>query len=362
MVAIAQGVTVDVSNPRLAFIHQIDGKLVDPFSLSFRILDKTTDAKRVAPTEAQAAAVVNLVADKLGAGRFAATWVLAVTQTIGRYEIEWTFVSVSGGATEVARIEFEVLAGIGALLGPAYSLVSDLRDEGVSANVTDSRLQVAIVIASRIVEQATGRFFEPRVQTQRQNGRGKRALLLGDPVIGIESLRIETEPSLLPDLDVDLTFIRVFNRHLQGLTNPDDRESPKLEFIHVEDLLGVGAARFVPLSGISLRSFALPWGVHNVQVDGVFGYTEDVHNGAPWGDTPELIKHVTKLIAFRNVPTLSNTSCRNDNDRWRIIQNKVMDQEIKLSQPRKFGFRLFGDPEIDSILTMFIRPPALGAA
>jgi len=254
-----------------------------------------------------------------------------------------------------------VLNGTGALLGPAYAFVSDVRDEGVNANVTDARIQMAIVIASRYIERVTGRFFEPRVQTIRVGGKGKRLVTLGDPVIGVEFIRLETEPSLQPDLDVDPDLYRVFNRHLsQGLLNPDDRESPKIEFVHVEDLLGVGDVRFVPLSGISLRSLGYPWGVQNVQIAGVFGYTEDTHNGSPWGDTPTLIRHVTKMLALRNIPGLRD-ACRDDNERWRIVETKVRDQSIKLAQPRKFG-QFTGEPEIDQILLMHMRPPTLGAA
>ena len=362
MVALAQGETANVGNPKLTFIHQVQGKLLDPDSLSFRILRKVTDAERVKPFEAQASAVVNLATDKLGEGRHAATWVVAAAQAVGRYEIEWTYVSAAGGASVVARFEFEVLAGTAALLGPAYALVADVREEGVNKNVSDARIQISLVLASRFIEQATGRFFEARVQTLRMNGSGRRALLFGDPVIAVERIRLETEPSLLPDLDVDPDLYRVFNRHLsQGLLNPDDRESPKIEFVHVEDLLGVGDTRFVPLSGISLRSLGFPKSIQNVQIDGVFGYTEDTHNKLPWGDTPLLIRHVTVLLALRNIPGIKD-QCRDNNERWRIIETKVMDQQIKLAQPRKFGSQYTGDPEIDQIITMFLRPPAIGSA
>jgi len=361
MVALAQGETVDVDNPRLVFIHQLLGKLVDPVSVSFEIFRKVTDAERVAPVSVAGPTVVNLVTDKIGTGRFAATWAVPAAQRVGLYEIRWSFVSEAAGATEVARIEFEVLAGIGALLGPSYALVSEMRDEGINKNISDARIQVAIVIASRFVEQVTNRFFDARFQTLYVNGTGSNSVLLGDPVIAVESIRIETEPSLQPDLDVDATLYRVFNRHLgQGMLNPDDRESPKIEFVHSDDLLGVGSARFVPLSGVSIRSLTFPVGVQNTKIVGVFGYTEDTHNGSPWGDTPTLIRHVTKLLAIRNLPTLKS-QCRDDNERWRIIETKVRDQSIKMAQPLKWG-RYTGDPEIDQILVMFMRPPALGAA
>jgi hypothetical protein len=187
--------------------------------------------------------------------------------------------------------------------------------------------------------------------------------LLGDPVIMVDSIALDTDPDQLGDLTVEPSNYRVFSRHLsQGLLNPDDRENPKIEFVHARDLYGIASpVRFRPAASFSLLSGAFPSGVQNTEIVGSFGYTEPVAGGPPWGVTPLLIQHAAKLLAFREVRTLSNVDCRQDSrERWRIVEEKTRDQSYKLAQPRQFGSQITGDAEIDSLLTMFTRPPDLG--
>jgi hypothetical protein len=378
MTALSKGEVLDCSNPRLQFFavqrgggNETDGKLADLESLEFQIFDKRNPPnqetpKQIFPVTAGDKQAVNLAdcptGERLGVGRYAAKWTVAANEQRGLYEIRWTY-KFANQAEKVARIEFEILQGASGAIGPKYGLVADLRAEG-AGEVTDARLQTALVIASRFIERVTGRFFEARFSDIRFDGSGKRALLLGDPIIGLGQVHIETEPSLLPDLEVDPTLIRVYARHLsQGLLNPDDRNSPKIQFVHSDDILGVSRqAVFTPISGLSIRSLAFPVGRQNIAVNGVFGYTEDVHNGSPWGDTPILIRHLTKLIAAREIPkAISEADCRVEaRDRWRVLEEKVRDQSIKYDKERRVG-SWTGDPEIDFLLTSFIRPPAIGA-
>jgi hypothetical protein len=372
MISMVRGESSSCSNRVLWFIAQREGKVEDLDSLSFEILDVSDATKRMDPPVIQASSVVDVGTDcpaggRISTGYYVAAWTVPADAAIGRHEVRWTY-SWDGVTTLVARVEFDVLES-SVPIGPAYALVSDLRDEGVSSTVTTARLQMAITIASRLIDAFTGRHFEPRWATRRFSGTGARALLFNDPVIAISFVGVDTDPSSTGDLTVDLDLIRVFNRHLtQGLTGgvDDDRESPKIEFTHPDDTLGYSRDRYAPV-GYSLSSLVFSKGVQNIEVVGVWGYTEDVHSGTPWGDTPTLIRHATKLLALREIPTLKPTgvdpACREDSAiRSRIIEEKTREQSYKLAPIRKFGAQYTGDPEIDMLITMFTRPPSIGAA
>jgi hypothetical protein len=239
-----------------------------------------------------------------------------------------------------------------------YASVADLRAEGVTdAIADDARLEALLARASSYIERFTGRFFEPRELTHTLDGTGGRTLPLGHPIIRIDDVFIEASVFSPADLPVDPSVYRVYNRHLtQGLLLPDDRDDPRLEFVHGGDLLGV---RFEP-PGLSLSSLVWPRGQQNVTVRGAFGYTEP--DGSPTGRTPELIRHVTKLLVMRELPRLADVDQREDAQRrWRITSERTRDQAYTLEALRLTG-AFTGDPEIDNVLVAFVRPPDLGAA
>lgn len=358
MISLARGEAVSCSNPALTFYAQRAGKLEDLDSLSFEIVDVSDDTKRMDPPIVQASTAVDVDNDcptgnRLSLGRYAADWTVPATASIGRHEIRWTY-SWDGVTSYVARFEIEILES-STPIGPRYALVSDLRDEGVASTISTARILTAIVLASRMVDAFTGRFFEPRYGTRDYDGKDSRALLFGDPVIALASVTMD-------GISVDLDALKVYGRHLSGMTGTDDRESPKIVFD--DDAFRTGSYAF---GSEYLRTSKFSRGRQNVSIEGIWGFTEDVHNGSPWGDTPALIRHVTKLIALREVPTLQPTAadptCREELAvRSRIISEKTRDQEYKLDTPRKYGAQYTGDPEIDLILTMFTRPPSVGSA
>ena len=95
-------------------------------------------------------------------------------------------------------------------------------------------------------------------------------------------------------------------------------------------------------------------------MNGVFGYTDP--DGSGVGHTPELIRHVTKLLVLREIPTMTDTSLREERQkRWRIVSERTRDQGYNLDPLRAHG-GFTGDPEIDAILAAYQRPPQLGAA
>ncbi|MBI5547612.1 MAG: hypothetical protein HY901_27325 [Deltaproteobacteria bacterium] len=369
MPALARGQASSCANPALDLFTQINGVLVDVAVLEFQVFDVSDPGKaqspvQVHPTTPGARAPVNVTTlcpagDKLSTGHFVARWTPSIDEAIGTHEIQWFFRLTQTAPEQTFREEFEVLVAVAGFSSTGYASVSDLRDEGVSVNdASDRRLQQQLSLASRYIERVTGRFFEPRAQTLKLDGSGGRVLPLGQPIIGVDQVMIDSGPFRPGDLDVETSLFRVYNRHLtEGLFQPDDRDNPKLEFFHGEDLAGV---HFEPMRGLSLSSLVWPVGQQNVTVRGVFGYTEP--DGSPTGRTPELIRHATKLLVMRELPRLADRDRREDAQRrWRLTSEHTRDQGYNL-EPLKLHGDFTGDPEIDNILVAFCRPPDLGAA
>lgn len=349
MVSVLQGATIDATNPQLFFISQLEGRLVDLFSLTWEVFEKTSNEKILCPVSL-ASGTVDLVADRISIGYYFAAQSFAADQKSGLYDIRWAWQFTDGGETFNGRYEFEILVGIAVLsMGPNYALVDDLRAEGVETTTSDGRIQMAIVLASSFIERFTGRYFEPRKVTQQLDGKGTHLQLFTDPVIALSSVIIDTSSTTLPSLIAELNNLRIYNRHLRGMMQPDDRNSPKVAF----------DSRLRNDRQLHFDSGLFSRGTLNIELAGFFGYTEA--DGTPFGKTPALIRHVAKLLVLREIPVLSDASCREQlNQKWKIAEERVRDQSIRYNTERKMG-SFTGDSEIDTILLMHMRPPELGA-
>lgn len=361
MLLIPKSTAVSCSNPLIWFAYQTEGRLTDVAELSFQIWQVPQnggDPVQVFPAPPGDREPVSLLdcptGGRLSKGRYAATW--GGSGTAGVYFVRWFWKATATGAEITVDKPFEIASIVGT--APVYTGIAELRAECLEG--TDVRLYMAALVASQLIDKITGRTFGARYATLRFDGRGSRAQLLGEPVIGIDRVAIDTEPSSQGDLEVETSNFRVYNRHLSGMVQPDDRNDPKVEFVHSLDLYGIDSrARFMPLHGISLRSLAFPYGVQNVELRGLFGYTDP--DGSPWGTVPPLIAYAARLIAAREVGGIGEAECRAAaRDGWRVVSEKTRDQSVDYAQPRKFG-QWIGDPDIDAILTMFFRPPTLGA-
>jgi hypothetical protein len=370
MPAIARGRSSDGANPVLELFTPVRGVLADAAEVAFQIFDVSDDRKRaspvqVFPSEPDTRAPVNSTelwpaGDKLGPGNVVARWAVPADEVLGAHEVRWFVRSAPAAIEQVVSVGFDVLAADAGSHRSGYALVSDLRAEGVSiAEATDARLARLIGLASQYVDRMTGRFFEPRPMTLSLDGSGGRMLLLGQPIIAVRAVTLLVAmPAQVGELPVTSSFFHVYNRHLtQGLLDPDDRENPRLEFFHESDLLGVHST---PAASLGLGSLVWIRGVQNVVVSGLFGFTDP--DGSAVGRTPDLIRHATKLLVLREIPTMTDTAQREDRQkRWRIVSERTRDQGYDLAPMRAHG-AFTGDSEIDAILVAYQRPPHLGAA
>lgn len=370
-IALSRTIATSCSNPGLVFYAYVRGFLANVFSLEFQIFDVSTPARRVVPVQVYPTVVgtrqaVNLtdcpVGDRLGTGRYVARWTPEADEPLGDHRIVWFVTREDGDAEETFEHEFGVVQDGEPVEPGTYCTISDMRDEGFTdLMASDARLYKAIRKASKFIERVTGQWFEPRFMEQKLNGRGSPFTFFGVPVIAVESVEVNSFPF---DPDPDFIFsnegIRVYNRHLSGMLEHDDRQNPKIEIFR-------GPRHFTRADydahAVDYVNLHFPKGQQNVIVRGVFGYTDP--DGSPSGEVPSDIRHVCALLAARNITQLSDPDRSLDLQAFRISQERTREQSISFASPGGraasaiYGY-FTGDPEIDSILAAYMRPPGGG--
>lgn len=352
MRALKPGQVVSKASPVLQAFTVVAGRMVDADTAEFEVLDDD-GAEVVATTQ------IDTTADRLGTGRYVTAFTLPGGATVGphtlvvRYTVDGTQYSY--------ETTFDVLSGVYDKNGRGYVSAQVLRDGGVPTSQADDKtLHRLILLASQYVERTCGRVFEPAPKTVHLDGHGAPELLLIEPIVAVADVAIDDGPYTGPAVAVDLDDLRIYNRHLvEELFSPDDRENPRIAYYHWRGLWG---ARRRPFPGVGGESW-FPRGTKNVQVEGVFGYTDPP---GPVGRTPLEIEHATSLLVVRNLPKVADQDARDDaQKRARIVSESTRDQSYKLGGPQgstaMFG-RFTGDPEIDTILARYKRPPLMGAA
>lgn len=373
------------SGPGLDVWTGAPGIVADPVLLQYVVDDISTPAKFESPTRvypSSGRATVDLVADKIDTGHYRAAGFAAFLATYtgsGRHRVTWYFQCTYGAikpptgwiiydpnapsdATVMPEVsyteEFDVIAGTMPAWG--YCLPSDLRDEGLDATLdaSDRRLVTSIALATKKIENATGRFFEPRQRILQLDGHGERAMLLDDPIIWLKLIELSPLFNDVP-LEINEVDVRVYNRHIfQGMNQPDDRNDPRVELLRLGIWTTVWTTNNPPISAF----VAWPIGVQNIGFKGVFGYTDrDQFGISPVGEIPLLIRHAAKLIVMREYAQMVDYDTREDRQhRHRIVSEGGRSHSIHYkAQP--FG-SYTGDPDIDTILEGFRRPIYVGAA
>jgi hypothetical protein len=359
MRTLATGQALVVGNQQLVFHHALNGHLVDPVDLAFQVFRTATEEEQLAPVQVFPALAgtempVNLVTDKLGTGRFSAVgWTPADK---GSHFIRWYWTSEAGGVEQHVDVPFDVQGFAIDPSVPFYASVSMAREAGVAAcDASDARVVAALRRASQFIDSITGRFFEPRYISSFYDGRGSTALLFTHPIIAVDEVKVTTRPVRPSDQAIDKEFLRVYNRHLSGMTSPDDRNNPRVElFSMTEDWIGVRPFSFSRL--------VFPKAQQNVSVSGVFGYTDP--DGSPFGRTPHDIEHVALLLMLRNIPGLLSQERQDAILQGRLKSESTRDQSYELLTAKDLGLaaNITGDPEIDQVLARYMRPPTFGSA
>lgn len=248
-----------------------------------------------------------------------------------------------------------------------YATVEELRDEGVSNDLSDPQLIRLIMRASALIEAYTKRWFYPKELVLTLDGSGHEILQIGPAICAITEVRILAPNYIsLPTVNdlVDPLSIMVYNRHLtQDLTDPDDRHNPKIQYI--SSWSGTRRAPELYPGGW------FPRGVQNIQVSGIFGYTESDNGVTLWpstvipvGKTPELIKVACMMLVVRDLLPLGDLTGRIEAAQaGNITQERTRDQSVSYGTKSAVSTStgIINNPEVRNILTPFVRSTRLGA-
>lgn len=210
-----------------------------------------------------------------------------------------------------------------------YATVADLRAEGVTVTLADdARLTLLIEEASALIDQLTGWWFEPRALLLRMDGRGTPTIVPPAPPIRLDHLFVGGDE--LP-------------------TAPE-----YLVVVGAPVLPGLDGPRITQRWGVFLR------GDGNVLADGLWGYTEP--DGTPEGRTPLPIRRATMLLVLRHVYPLADDAAVAARTRWRVVEERTRDQSYKLGTAPEPAHGMAGDPDIDALLSPYMRPSHFGVA
>ncbi len=345
MPGVALNEAVSPANPRLFFAYQALGLLTDVAELKFSVRDVEHDATRVIETD------VDLTGDRLGYGRYAPTFTPTGADgwCVGTHEILWKYRLTLAGTQYQCRQHFEVLdptffAGGASYIGYADTFI--LKNTATFSALDTWQLHNLIDSASRQIESLTGRFFEPRYLEMELSGDGTQRQLLSHPIIGLDSA---SEVGVGPGnslFEIDRTGLRIYNRHLGGLLDPDDRSNPKIEFASDPPFGAVFAGTFYK-------------GNLNIALHGVFGYTDP--DGSPTGCVPKILTRAIGIFAAReNLDPFGQDM--STSQPGRIKSAKTRDQAITFATGEgatgaaTIG-AITGDRSIDDFLIGLMRPP-----
>ena len=330
----------------------------DVFALSFQVWDATPSvAVQVEPTTlGNKTSVAVGGAGKLGRRHYVATWQTPSSPNLGRWFIRWFLTRASGDAVESWDQNIEMLASETQQRIP-YGSLSGVRAEGLTVTqASDVRVLESLALAAREIEDYTGFTFgvPAELLTMRVDGRGTPDLLLPDPIVGVQDVRVLTHGTVTTTVSSELADIAVYS----VVEDIDNAWNPKLSFFRATDYLGVHRSR---VSEIVTPGFIFDFGQQNIEVDGVFGFTERL-TASPQGDVPSAIERVANLLALRHALPRLSAERRDLLVGHRIVAESTEDQSYRLDTAGATYGPFTGDPEIDNVLLRYARGLAIGAA
>ena len=310
MKGLVPGEQSSVISPILQLFCRSGEFLTDMDSGTFRIdciSDPSTGATPVVVTTAFDAS------HKLGTGRYLVPTGDTALWTTGTHRAICSYTMEAGGKTYTQVIEFEILDDVEFVTGSGFvSYATSRAMLGVAALASQSiaTLQSNLALYSGLIEAWTRRFFEPRYFIMSLSGSRTISLRLNEAIIAIEDVRAKAKYASGEEYynTWQKGSYQVYNRHLDGLLAPDDRRDPRLELISDIELTE---------SVASIYSFNFPYGHQNVELLGVFGYTDptpDPSGGrVSIGRTPSILAKVLTALVSRSIldPTLADITIQN---------------------------------------------------
>lgn len=246
----------------------------------------------------------------------------------------------------------------------AYATVDQLYAEGVSTDVTEGKLLERIRRASDLIENYTHRWFYPRECTITLDGSGSSILQLSMPIIAITRVRFLSTDRLgvAGTQEISLDELRAYNRHLsENLTDPDDRNNPRIQFLYAT------RAYNRPLYPTGV----FPNGVRNIEVTGLFGYTDWDAGQTFWtdgvtpvGKTPDLIRDVCMALVARDLAPIADLETRAEAAAsGNVLQMRTRDQMIVYGGNKfvSYASGIAGNRELAAMLAPYCRLGTLGA-
>jgi len=356
MRGLTAGEASSVTTPLLQLFCRSGGFLADFVSGTYKI-DYIGDPS-VAPT-AKVALTAFAAGDKVATGRYAiptgdtSAWTVGTHRAVCMYQME------AGGPTYPQILEFEILDSGDFPTGANYtgyiSVRRAIQDEYVMTTDATATVQRYICRASQQVEVWTRRWFEPRYVVMKVAGTERSQLLLREAIIAIEDVYAIWQTTTGQDTyKFEQYLYKVYNRQLDGPAELDDRWNPLLYLTDVDGTIP------------RVEGFAWPYGNQNIQIQGVFGFTDpqhDPHAGEVLiGETPRPIAQVVGALVNRYLedPMLSSAMVHQPGT---ISMAKTRDQSYR----RGGGggttetSNMSGDPILDQILQRYCAPLAVGA-
>lgn len=359
MFGLAQGQQSGPDLPALQVFSRLRGNLVDIVSGSFYI-DNLSNPTATAPAPVVSVTAINIVADKLGTGRFVIRTGSTAAWTVGSYRVVASFKQSAAGPTLRQVIPFEILTPVdwpyGGIEYVGYVSTFALYRGGFATYPTaDIRLLHEIInLAGKDIEKWTGHTFRPQYGHRYLAGEGTNLIILDDPGIAVESLQWIWHTADGEDSWTYTSDQYWFHNHrLDGESGLDTRLLSTLEFLLDASGDPYVVTREAPWMGAD----------KNLKMWGIFGYTDpEADFGASQhaiGETPRpLAEACAKLVAKRYEDRLTQNPA--SAMLGRIAQMKTRDQSIKFFSGKDStsmaGIPVFsGDPLIDKDIARYCR-------
>jgi hypothetical protein len=362
MKGLVKGEQSSASNPVLQLFARSGGYLADIYAGTFKVeslVDPTA-----APTTLVASAPFT-VAHKLGTGRYVIPTGATTSWSFGTHRAVCTYTMTNGGPTYVQVIEFELLDPADWPVGSQYVGYLTTRrayTDGYATLTATTRQTLHRLISEvgHALELWTKRWFDPRYLYLLVDGKDSEILLLQSPIIAIEDVYATWKTAAgTSTYKFEQYLYKVYNRHLRGLLEVDDRKNPKLELVDATD------------TTVQISGFAWPFGNQNLELRGVFGYTDpelDPSSGdVAIGSTPADIVRACGALVYRRIadPTMSDLMT------WSagaIRSMKTRHQAVtfggasgSLSGAAGYTGELSGDAYVDAIIAKYRKVFAFGA-